>query len=320
MDDDCVDNFSILESHLRYIRPDGSRTFKNKAFLRQYWETRQLTDVFDWMMSSTAFLPVNTSVSVRVYFIEHNLTTIPLCPVCTHPINIPKTYGECLPTTHNTCIRAFVDSKIKATNLARYGGNPMHNDIIKQRYVEATKHRNHIAITAKTTTTKRKANPSYGLVTKQKLERKTAVALLADIGYTHSSQHHIPISVLNSINNPDWLEYQYTDKTAKQIAREIGVNKTVIQNRLHAFNIPTIKRYSSDLENQVAEFVESIGLTVTRNTRVNGLDFEIDIFVPSLNIGIEFHGLYWHTEQNQPRKNIHNYKHKCCSKTCKYNN
>lgn len=52
-------------------------------------------------------------------------------------------------------------------------------------------------------------------------------------------------------------------------------------------------------ENEIAQFVESLGFTVVRNTRQVIPPMEIDIFLPSENFGIEFNGLYWHTENQK---------------------
>lgn len=53
---------------------------------------------------------------------------------------------------------------------------------------------------------------------------------------------------------------------------------------------------SSREENEVAEFISSLGLEVKRSVPV--LDGKhIDIFIPNLNIGIEYNGLYWHSEK-----------------------
>lgn len=55
-----------------------------------------------------------------------------------------------------------------------------------------------------------------------------------------------------------------------------------------------IKDKESKSQNEVQEFIESLGITCDKNYRKLG--FEIDIFVPDYNIGIEYHGLYWHSK------------------------
>lgn len=311
------DHFTVLNDHLRYTRSNGQTTFKNKAYKREYWTQRGIEQSYDWLIDVTSFLPPGTSISVRFYFAERGLTSIPLCPTCGKPITIPKTYGECLPTTHNTCTRAHIDHKIQTTNLIRYGGNPMGNANVRSKHADAIETIDRTDVVTKILTTKKLRNPSHGECANRKRTAASTAKLRKqhdyECGIDFPQQRHMSADTISKLKDANWLASEYLTKPANQIARELGVNKTIIQNRLHKFNIPTIKRYSSDQENQVAEFCTNLGLVVERNVRLDGLDFELDIWIPEKRIAIEYHGLYWHVEQNQPRKNIHHYKYRKCS-------
>lgn len=53
----------------------------------------------------------------------------------------------------------------------------------------------------------------------------------------------------------------------------------------------------SNAEDEVADFLRSLGLTIDRNRRdVLGSRFEVDIYLPEFNTAIEYNGLYWHSE------------------------
>lgn len=56
------------------------------------------------------------------------------------------------------------------------------------------------------------------------------------------------------------------------------------------------------LETEIVEFIESLGFEVERNTRGPIKPLEIDIFIPSQRVGIEFNGLYWHSELFKDKK------------------
>lgn len=59
-------------------------------------------------------------------------------------------------------------------------------------------------------------------------------------------------------------------------------------------------------ENEIKEFIRSLGFDIQENQKLlNGL--EIDIFIPEQNIGIEFHGLFWHNDMRID-KNYHKNK------------
>lgn len=65
-------------------------------------------------------------------------------------------------------------------------------------------------------------------------------------------------------------------------------------------------------EQQLAEYIQSLGLDVQRNVRIlQGK--EIDIFIPSLNLGFEFNGIFWHSSTDTP-KNYHRTKSILASK------
>lgn len=70
------------------------------------------------------------------------------------------------------------------------------------------------------------------------------------------------------------------------------------------------KGYESKLEKEVKSFLESLGFEVHKyiigkaNTR-----FEIDCYIPSLNVGVEVNGTWWHS-LNSPHERTKDYHHK----------
>lgn len=68
--------------------------------------------------------------------------------------------------------------------------------------------------------------------------------------------------------------------------------------------------YSSIGEREVGEFIESLGFAIQRNTReaLNNR-LEVDVFVPAVNLGIEYNGCYWHSDKVEKNKRKHEFKH-----------
>ena len=85
--------------------------------------------------------------------------------------------------------------------------------------------------------------------------------------------------------------------------------------RIRHYSIPCTKcsgvRKGSVKELQIVEYIASLGVDVQRHQRIL-CGREIDIYIPSKNIGIEFHGLYWHSELFRS-KYYHLEKHKAAS-------
>ena len=53
----------------------------------------------------------------------------------------------------------------------------------------------------------------------------------------------------------------------------------------------------SKAEQEIADYIKSLGFEAQLNYREKDANFEIDIFVPEKSFGIEYHGAYWHSEQ-----------------------
>lgn len=74
-------------------------------------------------------------------------------------------------------------------------------------------------------------------------------------------------------------------------------------------------KYVSNIENEVAEFISTLGLgQIFRNTR-RIIDRELDIYIPSKKIAIEINGNFWHSElAGHKDKYYHVHKTEQCEK------
>lgn len=61
-------------------------------------------------------------------------------------------------------------------------------------------------------------------------------------------------------------------------------------------------------QENIAKYIESLGLTVIRNDRKK-ISLELDVFIPQKNVAIEYNGLYWHCHINKS-PNYHSNKSK----------
>lgn len=53
-------------------------------------------------------------------------------------------------------------------------------------------------------------------------------------------------------------------------------------------------------QHEIVDFIKSMGLSCIMNNRTVIKPYELDIYVPSHGIAIEFDGLYWHSERGRP--------------------
>lgn len=68
---------------------------------------------------------------------------------------------------------------------------------------------------------------------------------------------------------------------------------------------------TSQGERDVAAWVADLGLVAERNRRdLLNMPFEIDIFLPDLQVGIEYNGCYWHSDKFDRNTRVHEFKHR----------
>ena len=85
-------------------------------------------------------------------------------------------------------------------------------------------------------------------------------------------------------------------------------------DHLNGHGCPICGQQISNVENRITEFIKELGLTVKTRVRNIIYPYELDIFIPSKNIAIEFNGLRWHSEQFKEDKNYHLNKTELCEK------
>lgn len=89
--------------------------------------------------------------------------------------------------------------------------------------------------------------------------------------------------------------------------------QATINDRTGGHNCPTCvaKTFVSKGEKEVLEFVQSLSSDVVGTYRDLIDVHEVDIYIPSKNLAIEYNGVYWHSE-DQKGKNYHYEKWKAC--------
>lgn len=82
------------------------------------------------------------------------------------------------------------------------------------------------------------------------------------------------------------------------------------QNHVKGSGCPECAREqtTSVAENEIGEWVVSLGLSVIRNDRLVLDGLEIDVFMPSMKFGIEYNGAYWHSEERLRHPRFHELK------------
>ena len=86
-------------------------------------------------------------------------------------------------------------------------------------------------------------------------------------------------------------------------------------DKMKKLNETLLPNYQSKGENEIKEFLETeCEMKVIQSERKTLKGTEIDLFIPSQNIGIEYNGLYWHSEKMGKHKTYHLDKSKLAAK------
>ena len=113
----------------------------------------------------------------------------------------------------------------------------------------------------------------------------------------------------------DYSNVEYVDATTKvRITCPIhGEFAQAPFNHLQRHGCPKCVSPTSIWENEVADHIKSLGLEVERSNRDILKGREVDIYIPSKNIGIECDGLRWHSDFGGKGSEYHIAKTQQCS-------
>lgn len=123
--------------------------------------------------------------------------------------------------------------------------------------------------------------------------------------------------VLSLADSFKYIDEQPFDNKADRLWQCLSCSSTFTHNWDATQRNPVCRscqpmtRGTSIFEQEIYDFLSSnCNLTIERNRRFyyGRQYYELDIFIPELNFGIEFNGLYWHSELAGKDKNYHKTK------------
>jgi len=91
-----------------------------------------------------------------------------------------------------------------------------------------------------------------------------------------------------------------TTKTFSQYAVELGITVSTLLKYIRKFDDLIVERKpTSMIETVIGEMLDKHSIAYLRNDR-NAITSELDIYIPTYNVGIEVNGLYWHSDTVNP--------------------
>lgn len=271
------------------------------------WKKKNRSFV-DSLRKDTNWLDTTSDVE-RLYCIINGLTSVPKCKVCNKnntkfkqfSFGYSETCGiKCSVNTEdvkNKRLNNKIDyterkRKTQETCLRKYGVTSTNKlESVKKKQIESKiaiygeDFAKSSALAAKNTVIEK-----YGVENSFQLPKSRAKAI--------ESQRKHAIEGFAILDDKIKAEELYSQFTTTQIGNKLGIGFSNVANKLNAHGIILDKhRFKSGLEKEVLEYVNSIysGTIISGDRSVLGNKKEIDIFIPDLNFGIEFDGLFWHS-------------------------
>ena len=131
---------------------------------------------------------------------------------------------------------------------------------------------------------------------------QTTISNLCLLHEIDSTFHQVDPQTKEELENIHDLFRQH--KSAERIAKVIGVSPSLVLQKAHAAGVEIKPSFTSVGEDEVFLFIESLGF---RPTKRKTNQYEIDIFIPEKNLGIEFNGVYWHSKY-KPNYHVDKYR------------
>lgn len=240
------------------------------------------------LVKITNFLPNDASVARRLWHVNNSTYEIPTCEMCDLSVSWRKENGGKY-STYCSSACSYKDSKVIEkrgdTNLRRYGSStPLGNKEIHNK-------------------TKQTWLQQHGVDNPSKIpsvrKKKSKQAIL------QKNKHLTEIDTINTL-----IESGYTQQ---QIGNKLGITQPRVSSLFQTLGVSTIQTTSvSSIENELLEFLSSLNVTAVSQCRNIIPPYEIDIFIPDRNIGIEINGCYWHSELKGRGRKYHITKTQMC--------
>lgn len=293
-----------------------NNTLNNRVCVESWWKVRDYS-IYTSILNQTSFLDkYKPEFSERLFTVINDTVERPICQVCNSNTTNFKSFKDGYYTycskfcstqskernkkiSENTDHVAKIE-KMKQTNLIRYG------------VLYATQTKNVVEKT-KISKLNRYGSEKYNNI--EKAKRTNQIKYGVDYSCSNTDiilkmQENKKI-IYPELRNRDWLIEKNKTKSITEIAVELNCSYRTVYMHYINNNIP-INFYSPDFSKQQTELSDYIKSIYSGKILINDRNAikpkELDIYLPEINLAIEYNGMFWHSED----KNRHINKHNLC--------
>lgn len=197
-------------------------------------------------------------------------------------------------------------SQAQETMIKRYGGHNWSNAAGRERRDATCLERYGNANVAKTDYATNKARNTN--ITKYGRDSKKTL--------------HLSDDIMCKLTDREWMYDQHVvqQKSVVHISTELGfckntpTNTKTVTRYLAKHNIPVQQFQTSMAEKQILDYIGTMYKgEILSNVRSIISPLELDIYIPALNLAIEYCGLYWHSEEAGKDNRYHLIKLEKCN-------
>lgn len=174
--------------------------------------------------------------------------------------------------------------KTKETNLKKYGSEwAIESDIVREKIDETLEER-------------------YGghYMKLDEFKEKVANTNLKKYGRESFAQTYLSDETLSTLENKEELQTLYEAVGVEEMSRLLDCSDVTIYNYLRKHSIEVHKWTNvSSGETSLYEAIRELYPDAQQSNRTIIKPKEIDIFIPSKRIGIEYNGNYWHSSEHK---------------------
>ena len=315
------------------------------------WQSRRVIEYPELVEYLTELYP-NYTLAEKIRFYRLGLSEEPRCEICNNILNLSdrrtcsKECRDELKKQDGSFERARVKASI--THMKKYGSeNPMQSNQCKQKRLDTMieKYGSYVSDKAREATRKRACDlnkkgretlkkrhgvDNPGQMSDHRAKCKATTLRKYGVDNFHRSNEYKSQQIIKRIGH--WDEYTNDEITIIHVLSgetpterityecECGMCE-IISHETLKWRIRHVKTAcvkcgglgkGSKSENDVNEWIKSLGLTSKRNTRMIISPKELDIYLPEHNLAIEFNGSYWHSELHGKDKTYHLNKTNLC--------
>lgn len=271
------------------------------------------TEMLQYVIENTAFLPQDADLRERLAYIKEGRTEIKKCPYCENRCSIRK-QGYIL---IETCSSQICRNKHSGAGVSKRWATydfTQRNEKSRKTFREKYGVDNYNQLPEAWEKKKKTLKKHYGSLENAELERvKKRKALYKSLGITNNRSAHISKEAQEIMQDRDKFIALAKEHTVYEIMQTLGISHSMVNKLCHQHNFICGYKHENvplTTERPIEEYLKSRKIDFVMHSRSIIKPNELDFYLPEYRIAIEVNGCRWHTEAKG--KNRHYNKYKKC--------